>query len=939
MTGREVERLLALLRSIIYQLIYKKFYMNARTLVMPLFARQLFLWTAALLLSVLCCYSSLLAPRAHAASLTEPQIQSILSLLTAFGVDQATIINVDGILHGTATAPSYTPTPVASSDIASLRSYPSFAVKGATDLVNGSLELLILSVGAQNTGDIKIRKVTFGLATQGVSVSNLVLVGPDGNVSSSTYAHVSTAGDRVTVYFDSAINPSDAYVAAGTSKIYRLRGVVAGVTSAAVGKVTLTLLSDLYSQPLATAATVEQNGANVIWSPESATSGVVPADNDWTNGYGLTGLPSSNILQSNGVSYGIPSATLSFSVDPSTPSFATVVAGSATPTTVGVYKVHAANDAITLTKLGVKLSEGNAAEVSSVSFYSGSGTLLGSAVFGSGQTIATSTFIAPLSIPANTDAKITVKATFSRIGTAQAGTEGQIIRIDPSSAEGQSSTAFLETGGSGNVVGVRVYKTLPSFAISGSSDITNGNNELLSLIVSANSAQDVGLYKLSFSLALQGVSLSGVRLNGPNGNVSSSYAHVSGNRIEVYFDSPVNTADALVGAGTSKTYSLYGTVSGLTSAGGKVTLTLLSDAAQQPLNSALGLDNSGANVIWSPLTYTSYPGITANDWTNGYGLSSLPTKSVIKQQAATTASAAPTCSISASRSTATVGDSATFTWATTNAGYVIVPGGAHQNANGSQSVTFTSSGIYNYSVEAVSADGSQQKPCAASVTVSPKPSATPAPTCSISASPSTVPSGQYTTYTWSSTNSTSASLSNLGSVATSGSDNFAAQYFAFTTQGNHTETLTVIGPGGSATCNTVVTVTAPAAAHDSATPSVTSGTAPLTVNFSFNLNTAKSCDSGLDYFYYGDETGSIAGEYLAWPADSCNITTTQTTHTYTKPGTYTASLATRTFTTTWTQVTVWSQTITVASSTASLDSSNMLANVLSAFLHLFGWDR
>ncbi len=42
---------------------------------------------------------SVAAPRAHAAALTEPQIQAILNLLAAFSVPQAEIDNVEGILH------------------------------------------------------------------------------------------------------------------------------------------------------------------------------------------------------------------------------------------------------------------------------------------------------------------------------------------------------------------------------------------------------------------------------------------------------------------------------------------------------------------------------------------------------------------------------------------------------------------------------------------------------------------------------------------------------------------------------------------------------------------------------------------------------------------------------------------------------------------------
>lgn len=43
-------------------------------------------------------------PRAQAASLTEPQIQAIIGLLSSFGADQSVIDNVNASLHGTATA-------------------------------------------------------------------------------------------------------------------------------------------------------------------------------------------------------------------------------------------------------------------------------------------------------------------------------------------------------------------------------------------------------------------------------------------------------------------------------------------------------------------------------------------------------------------------------------------------------------------------------------------------------------------------------------------------------------------------------------------------------------------------------------------------------------------------------------------------------------------
>lgn len=57
---------------------------------------------------ILCCYFFWSAPSVHASSLSESQIQSILTLLRAFDVDAATIQNVDAILRGSTSATTST---------------------------------------------------------------------------------------------------------------------------------------------------------------------------------------------------------------------------------------------------------------------------------------------------------------------------------------------------------------------------------------------------------------------------------------------------------------------------------------------------------------------------------------------------------------------------------------------------------------------------------------------------------------------------------------------------------------------------------------------------------------------------------------------------------------------------------------------------------------
>ncbi|MFZ1074905.1 MAG: peptidoglycan-binding protein, partial [Minisyncoccia bacterium] len=67
---------------------------------------------------------------------------------------------------------------------------------------------------------------------------------------------------------------------------------------------------------------------------------------------------------------------------------------------------------------------------------------------------------------------------------------------------------------------------------------------------------------------------------------------------------------------------------------------------------------------------------------------------------------------------------------------------------------------------------------------------TPAPTCSISASPSSITSGQSATLTWNSTNATSASITGLTSTATTSSTSVSP-----TTTTTYTDTVT--GAGGT----------------------------------------------------------------------------------------------------------------------------------------------
>ena len=85
------------------------------------------------------------------------------------------------------------------------------------------------------------------------------------------------------------------------------------------------------------------------------------------------------------------------------------------------------------------------------------------------------------------------------------------------------------------------------------------------------------------------------------------------------------------------------------------------------------------------------------------------------------------------------------------------------------------------------------------------PPAAPTPTAQIAASPNAVTSGDQVVLTWNTTGASSANISGLGTVSTSGSR-------TITPESTTTYTLTATGAGGSADATASVTVTAPPAA-------------------------------------------------------------------------------------------------------------------------------
>jgi hypothetical protein len=123
---------------------------------------------------------------------------------------------------------------------------------------------------------------------------------------------------------------------------------------------------------------------------------------------------------------------------------------------------------------------------------------------------------------------------------------------------------------------------------------------------------------------------------------------------------------------------------------------------------------------------------------------------------------APTCAVSASKSSIYAGDTVNIGWSSTNASYGNISNlGSNLPTSGSHSVVLNTTTTFNGTFTGNGGTAT----CSATVYVQPK----PAPTCTITG-PDTATAGQNITLNWSSTNATRGDIQNLGTnLPTSGS--------------------------------------------------------------------------------------------------------------------------------------------------------------------------
>ena len=156
----------------------------------------------------------------------------------------------------------------------------------------------------------------------------------------------------------------------------------------------------------------------------------------------------------------------------------------------------------------------------------------------------------------------------------------------------------------------------------------------------------------------------------------------------------------------------------------------------------------------------------------------------------------PSCALDATPSSITAGNSSTLSWTSANSASVFLNQGIGYVSRTGGSISVSPAHTTTYSMTAVSQTGTTI--CQTTITVLPN----PAPSCTLSANPSSINSGGSSTLSWTTANAISASIDQgVGSVSTSDGSRSVSP------PATRTYTMTALGAGGTVTCQKTITVT------------------------------------------------------------------------------------------------------------------------------------
>jgi hypothetical protein len=185
-------------------------------------------------------------------------------------------------------------------------SFPTVALDtlSSTGVTDG--KLMRFKVTADSHDKIGIAQMKFNIASSsGVTVTNVQLFGfTDAGYSTPVTTGADSSGQigstvsNITTgtNFTIAPNSSAVQVPAGQTVYFELRASLSGLVSGS--SLVTKLVGDTSGNPTSSTTQFSLVSGNFIWSPNATgTSATSTGNNDWTNGYGIVGLPSGGLFQ------------------------------------------------------------------------------------------------------------------------------------------------------------------------------------------------------------------------------------------------------------------------------------------------------------------------------------------------------------------------------------------------------------------------------------------------------------------------------------------------------------------------------------------------------------------------------------------------------------------------------------------------------------------
>ena len=333
--------------------------------------------------------------------------------------------------------------------------------------------------------------------------------------------------------------------------------------------------------------------------------------------------------------------------------YATAQAGTAGVTLAKFRFTAGANEDVDLKQIALLLGNSSASSTpadlvgQSVTIWNGA-TQIGTANFGgSAARHATSTQLSPVPrVLAGESIVLTIKGDLSAQGINE-GTPGALLAvsynggnsgINGNYAIGVSSQTTIAGGTTSEVTsnGLRIFRTLPSIAVTSTGGTLGAGTDLYKFVVTNPNSRDVVFHKFSMSIATSGGATNGFILYG-DGIAFNTSTSTTASETFIELVSTQTSQAQIVPANSSKTYILKATTAVDTaSVSESINLALLADTSYvADINTLMATVvqvelGAGAtdNVIWSPFSTTT-PVATADtqsnlDWTNGYGMPGFP---------------------------------------------------------------------------------------------------------------------------------------------------------------------------------------------------------------------------------------------------------------------------------------------------------------------------